>query len=145
MCAFPSKNSFILMAQTNSFSPRVACSVIHLLVNERVALFASLKRNCNASVYMQILSRKALKVAIDLEGRRLSGRLGKWHIFLGACEAKANRNRSRSRLQTLLSLGWGGGGAEPLPLFSQLTRALLTIELTCRLNPALTRTHTAKG
>lgn len=65
------------MAQTNSFSPRVACSVIHLLVNERVALFASLKRNCNASVYMQILSRKALKVAIDLEGRRLGGRLGK--------------------------------------------------------------------
>jgi len=52
------------------------------LVNERVALFASLKRNCSASVYMQILLRKALKVAIDLEGRLtvcvcVCGRLGK--------------------------------------------------------------------
>lgn len=39
------------------------------MVNERVALFVRLKRNCSASVYMQILLRKALKVAIDLEGR----------------------------------------------------------------------------
>lgn len=66
------------------------------------------------------------------------------HIF-GGLRGEGEQKQIEIAATDSLKPWLRGGGAEPLPLFSQLTRALLTIELTCRLNPALTRTHTAKG